>query len=80
MELIAQIKNRGSGASRALGEHPKNKKKIFIKNGRYGPYIKFGSMNVSIPKGMDEKNITIDEAVSLIKKKGATPKKRKESK
>tara|TARA_B100001013_G_scaffold152502_3_gene90678 strand:+ start:740 stop:3277 length:2538 start_codon:yes stop_codon:yes gene_type:complete len=80
VELIAQIKNRGSGASRALGEHPKNKKKIFIKNGRYGPYIKFGSMNVSIPKGMDEKNITIDEAVSLIKKKGATPKKRKESK
>jgi len=37
-------------------------------------------MNVSIPKTMDEKNITIDEAVSLIKKKGETPKKRKESK
>ena len=80
VELISQIKNRGSGVSRALGQHPESGKKIFIKNGRYGPYIKFGSMNVSIPKTIDEKKITIEQAVSLISQKERKPKKQKKSK
>jgi len=76
VELVAQIKKRGSADDRALGQHPKNKKKIFIKSGRYGPYIRFGSVNVSIPKNINEKEITIEEAVALIDKKAAKSKKK----
>lgn len=37
--------------------------------GRFGPYIKFGSQFVSIPKDMTPQTISIEEAADLIKKK-----------
>lgn len=37
--------------------------------GRFGPYVKKGSMFVSIPKELDPYIITIDEAAELIEKK-----------
>ena len=37
--------------------------------GRFGPYVKFGSMFVSIPKDIDPLVITLDEAKKLISKK-----------
>ncbi|MCH5242165.1 MAG: type I DNA topoisomerase [Muribaculaceae bacterium] len=40
--------------------------------GRFGPYVKFGSMFVSIPKDMDPLTISLDEAKELILKKQET--------
>ena len=37
--------------------------------GRFGPYVKFGSMFVSIPKEMDPLTISLEEAKELIEKK-----------
>ncbi len=37
--------------------------------GRFGPYVRFGKMFVSIPKELTPQGITIDEAVELIKAK-----------
>ena len=37
--------------------------------GRFGPYVKIGSLFVSIPKDLDPLTITIDEAAELIEKK-----------
>ncbi len=37
--------------------------------GRFGPYIRFGKMFVSIPKDLAPQTITLDEAIDLIKKK-----------
>ena len=37
--------------------------------GRFGPYIRFGKMFVSIPKDLAPQTITLDEAIELIKKK-----------
>jgi len=33
-----------------LGEHPEDKKPVRIMKGQYGPYIKYKSLNATIPK------------------------------
>lgn len=37
--------------------------------GRFGPYVRFGNSFVSIPKGLDPLDITIEEAIKLIEEK-----------
>jgi DNA topoisomerase-1 len=37
--------------------------------GKFGPYVKSGSVIASIPKGKDLFSISVDEAIELIKKK-----------
>jgi DNA topoisomerase-1 len=52
-----------------LGEHPEDKKSIRIMNGRFGPYIKYKTLNATIPKEKDPREITIKEALIYINKK-----------
>ena len=42
---------------------------ILVNNGRFGPYVKFGSMFVSLPKGVDPLSVELDDAIVLIKEK-----------
>jgi DNA topoisomerase-1 len=48
---------------------------IFIKLGRFGPYIQCGKENVSIPKGTELDSVDVKEAINLIdeKKKANAP-------
>ncbi len=52
---------------RTLGEH--EGKTVTVGEGRFGPYIRHDKMFVSIPKGTNPMEITLDEAVELIKNK-----------
>src|SRR5262249_28049741 len=54
-----------SAPSRALGEHP-NGGEVAIKAGRYGPYVKYGKINASLPQGADPTTFSLEEAVALI--------------
>ncbi len=54
-----------SAPSRALGEHPKGGE-LVIKAGRYGPYVKYGKVNASLPQGADPTTFSLEEAVGLI--------------
>lgn len=74
--VIAEgAKGGGKGARasaaplRVIGKHPKTGEDITIFGGKYGPYVKHGKINASLTKGMSAENITLDEAVELIKKK-----------
>ncbi len=51
---------------KVLGEHPQLGGKIEVLAGRYGPYVKFGSVNATIPKETPPDAVTMDEAVRLI--------------
>ena len=42
---------------------------ILVNNGRFGPYVKFGSAFVSLPKGVDPLSVELDDAIVLIKEK-----------
>ena len=52
-----------------LGEHPEDKKPVRIMKGRYGPYIKYKSLNAKIPEEKDPTDITMEEAIILIEKR-----------
>lgn len=42
---------------------------IEVSNGRFGPYVRFGNQFISLPKGMDPLDVTMDIAQGLIDEK-----------
>ncbi len=42
---------------------------VEVANGRFGPYIRFGKKFISLPKGMDPLDVTMDMAKELIEEK-----------
>ena len=69
--LIADAKpGRVSSATiKDLGEHPNDKKPIRIMKGQFGLYIKYKSLNATIPEEKDPSEITMKEALVLIEKR-----------
>lgn len=81
LELLAEPKKgRGSSSSkskaalRELGMHPEEGTPVNIYDGPYGPYIKHGKVNVSIPEGESVEDVTLSTALELLATKAATKK------
>ena len=53
-----------------LGEHPEGGR-IEVLSGRYGPYVKHGSVNATLPKGKDPATLTVEEAIALLAARAA---------
>jgi DNA topoisomerase I len=71
VELLAQPKaQRGSGG-KDLGEHPIDHKPVVLMEGRYGPYVKHGNVNITVPPDLDPATLSLDDAVDLIAEKAA---------
>ena len=49
---------------RVVGE--KDGEEIVVNKGRFGPYIRFGARNISVPRGKDPLKITLEECLALI--------------
>ena len=60
-----------------LGDHPEDGKPISIRKGRYGPYIKHGRVNATVPKDREPETITLDEALALLAEKVSKSKTKK---
>ncbi|MDC1010773.1 type I DNA topoisomerase [Candidatus Pelagibacter sp.] len=69
--LIAEAKpgRMSSSIIKDLGEHPDDKKPVRIMKGQYGPYIKYKSLNATIPEEKDPLEINMEEAIILIEKR-----------
>ena len=81
--ILAEAKEKGRGGSstlRTLGAHPSGGGEITIKKGRFGPYINFGKVRASLPKGAEIEAFSMEEAVALIAKKSGEKSKTKASK
>ena len=81
--LIAD-KNASRGGGRAaakplkeLGKHPVDEEPIHVYEGRYGPYVKHGKTNATLPKDTTPDTVTLEQAVELIDAKAKKPAKKK---
>jgi DNA topoisomerase I len=82
IDLIATKESKGPGKrfggatppGRSLGEHPALGGEIVVRPGKYGPYVNFGKVNATLPKGMDADAVTLAQAVELIAAKAGTVK------
>ncbi|MEZ4661231.1 MAG: topoisomerase C-terminal repeat-containing protein [Caldilineaceae bacterium] len=59
-----------------LGEHPDGGA-IQVLEGRYGPYVKHGRTNATLPKGTEPQSVTLAQAVEWIAEKAKSKPKRK---
>ncbi len=71
--LASRAGAKKSSALRDLGAHPAGGGNIQVMSGRYGPYVKFGKINATLPKDKSPEAITLDEAVALIAAKEKKP-------
>ncbi len=69
--LIAEAKpgRISSSLIKDLGDHPEDKKPVRIMKGQYGPYIKYKSLNATIPEEKDPLDINMEDALILIEKR-----------
>lgn len=79
VSVIAEKQLKGKGgrnggtaaALKELGDHPDGGGKIVVRDGKYGPYVNFGKVNATLPKGKDPQSVTVEDALALIAEKEA---------
>ncbi|MBD2778182.1 type I DNA topoisomerase [Iningainema tapete] len=81
LELLSEPKkgrsstsSKSKAALRELGSHPDDGEAVNIYDGPYGPYIKHGKTNVSIPEGETVDSVSLDSALELLATKIKTSK------
>ncbi len=70
VELLAQAKD-GNAVLRTLGDHPDDKATVEVCSGRYGPYVRHGKINATLPKDVSVDEITLEAALELLAAKAA---------
>jgi len=79
VSVIAEKQLKGKGgrnggtaaALKELGDHPDGGGKIVVRDGKYGPYVNYGKVNATLPKGKDPQSVTVEDALALIAEKEA---------
>lgn len=73
LELLAMPKgSRGRPSSgKEIGKHPEDGKPVTLHNGKFGYYVKHGSVNATIPKESKPEDVTLEQAVNLLEERKA---------
>jgi DNA topoisomerase-1 len=80
VELIRKKENKNAPL-KVLGVYPGTEEEVDVREGRYGPYVKYGKVNVSLPKELTPESVTLEDALKLLEEKVAsTPAKKSASK
>ncbi|MEN5299425.1 type I DNA topoisomerase [Brucella sp. TWI559] len=81
--VLADKQSKGPGRGRStpaalatLGDHPDGGP-ITVRDGRYGPYVNWGKVNATLPKGQEPTSVTLEEALALIAAKAGSTKTKK---
>jgi DNA topoisomerase-1 len=76
--LLAEKRSGSAGRGRAepqvlkdLGTHPETGEPMKVLSGKYGPYVKAGAINATLPRGADPQALTLEAAVELVSAKAA---------
>ncbi len=77
-EAVAKLAEGGSKRNsagpkvlKAFGKPDGSDTEINLLSGRYGPYVSDGTINATLPRGLDPETVTLEKAVELIKAKAA---------
>jgi DNA topoisomerase-1 len=74
--IVAKESGRGGGrfgsapAGRVLGDHPEGGE-VAVKPGRFGAYVNWGKINATIPRGTNPDELTLEQAVELLRAKAS---------
>jgi DNA topoisomerase-1 len=72
LELLAQARTRrGATPVKELGPHPADGQPVQVFEGKYGPYVKHGKVNATIPKETTIEQVTLEQALALIAARAA---------
>ncbi|MHB8916045.1 MAG: type I DNA topoisomerase [Thiobacillus sp.] len=71
MERAPRGADNAATILKEVGMHPEDNKPITVRSGRYGPYVKHGATNATLPKDIKPEEITLDEAIALINERVA---------
>jgi DNA topoisomerase I len=73
--IFAQPKQRRGRAAKPplaeLGAHPESGAPVRMLDGRFGPYVTDGTLNASVPRGVDIATVTLEQAVDLLRERAA---------
>ncbi len=83
VDLLAQKRAKGPGRGAAvaplkeLGPHPEDGAPVNVMAGRYGPYVKWGAVNATLPKEVKPEDLTMEQALPLLAARAAASPKKK---
>jgi len=63
--LLAEARTSNT-VLRELGVHPDDNKPVDVCSGRYGPYVRHGKINATLPKDTTPDEITLEEGLALL--------------
>jgi DNA topoisomerase I len=73
--IFAQPKERRGRVAKPplaeLGAHPESGSPVRMLDGRFGPYVTDGTLNASVPRGVDIATVTLEQAVELLRERAA---------
>jgi DNA topoisomerase-1 len=73
LQLLAAPKTARGATGKPLGAHPDDQKPITLMSGRYGPYVKHGQVNATVPRDYDSETLTFEQALEILAAKSARP-------
>jgi DNA topoisomerase-1 len=76
MKNMEEMKRKQNEPLQVFGKDPTSGGEIQLKDGRYGPYVTDGTTNASLPKAVDPETLTMEQAVEILVKKRAAPKRK----
>jgi len=73
VEMLRNTRRKSAPvALKELGPHPEDQAPVQIFEGRYGPYVKHGSVNATLPKETEPGSVTIEQALQWLAAKAAS--------
>ncbi|MFA6131168.1 MAG: type I DNA topoisomerase [Patescibacteria group bacterium] len=79
LEKTKEVSHEEVMPTKELGEDPKTKLQVFLRTGRFGPYLQLGEWSeedrkakinkpksVSIPKNLSQESVTLEQAIALL--------------
>ncbi|HAV33453.1 MAG TPA: type I DNA topoisomerase [Planctomycetaceae bacterium] len=73
VEMLRNTRRKSAPvALKELGPHPEDQAPVQIFEGRYGPYVKHGSVNATVPKETDPASVTMEQALQWLAARAAS--------